>query len=61
MEQTATKIVYWYDRHTRNWIVQVKDENGYEMDYSYSGNKISRDFEIECFKKEYNLTIVEKL
>lgn len=55
------KIVYWWDRYTRTWIIQVLDEQGYEIDYSQVGDKNSRDFEIKWLQKEHNIEVVEKL
>lgn len=47
------KCITWYDRHTRSWVVQQKDENGNQVgqaDYVYT-----RD-EALTLKKEYEKT-----
>ena len=50
------KIRYWYDRFTRSWVVQVLDENNYEEESSYVGNKQDRDYEIEWLANKYGIT-----
>lgn len=32
-------IENWYDRHTRNWITQLKDADLNELECTYSGNE----------------------
>lgn len=34
-----TSIDMWYDRHSKNWVIQRKDINGYQVysaDYVYT-------------------------
>lgn len=34
----------WYDRHTRSWVVQLKDRDGNQIgDAEYVGNTHDRD------------------
>lgn len=49
----------WYDKYSRNYITQVKDENDNEIDYAYSGNAKDRDSDIKAFKEKYKGDIVE--
>lgn len=49
----------WYDKYSRNYITQVKDENDNEVDYAYSGNAKDRDADIKAFKDKYKEDIVE--
>lgn len=30
-ESKATHVDAWYDRHTRLWVVQMLDDNGYQV------------------------------
>ena len=54
------KIEYGYDRHEQSWCIRVVDEDTYDVDFeidcAYVGNKVSRDYEINWFKEEYNVT-----
>lgn len=54
-------IEYGYDRHIKSWCTIVFDNNGNQITCSYDGNKISRNFAIDFFKKEYNITKVVKI
>lgn len=39
------KIDVWYDRHTRSWVIEKKDNDGNQIcDAIYCGNKIEKDF-----------------
>lgn len=49
----------WYDKYSRNYITQVKDNEDNEIDYAYSGNSGDRDYEIQRFKDKYKDEIVE--
>jgi len=45
------KVIMWYDRYTKSWVVQVKDENDNQIgtaDYVYSRKEaviIKKDLE----------------
>ena len=54
-------IEYGYDRKVKSWCTIVFDENHNQIDCAYDGNTVSRDFSIEFFKKEYNITEVRKV
>jgi hypothetical protein len=32
MEKIPSKVERWYDRHTRSWVVQLKDDEGNQID-----------------------------
>ena len=51
----------WYDKYSKNYITQVKDNEDNEIDYAYSGNSKDRDADIEYFKGKYKDEIVEYL
>lgn len=46
------KIEYWYDRHTRSWVVMQVDEEGNQIgEAKYCGTKEERD---HIIKNYYN-------
>ena len=50
------KVEKWYDRHSRNWIVQLLDAEGNQVGnaiYVYTKGEAER--EIELLKRENNL------
>ena len=49
----------WYDKYSRNYITQVKDNEDNEIDYAYSGNSRDRNADIQTFKEKYSDEIVE--
>ncbi len=51
----------WYDKYSRNFITQVKDNEDNEVDYTYSDNSKDRDSDIQFFKDKYKEEIVEYL
>lgn len=54
-------IEYGYDRSLRSWCTIVFDKNGNQIECAYDGNINSRNWTIEFFKKEYNITKVIKI
>lgn len=54
-------IEYGWDRHVQSWCVMVLDDEHYEVESSYVGNKVSRDWQIEYFKEKYNIDEVIKI
>lgn len=51
------KIEYWYDRSSRCWITTVIDkQSNFEVDFTYDGNVVSRDYSIKEFQTKYNVT-----
>lgn len=51
----------WFDKYSKSYITQVKDEEDNEVDYAYSGNRADRDSDIDYFKNKYKDEIVEYL
>lgn len=50
------KVDRWYDRHTKSWVVQLKDEDGNQIgNATYLGLKHQAITEENRMKKEYNL------
>lgn len=54
-------IEYGYDRKVKSWVTIVFDDQGKQIEASYDGNKVTRDFVINDFKKQYNITKVVKI
>ena len=55
-DEKVTKIDAWYDRHTRDWCIQLLNKDGYQVGDSIRvGTKADRDAEVEWLKAEYNL------
>lgn len=54
------KIRWYYDRISRNWIIQVLDNNNYEIESEYCGNKNDVDFITDYFKNKYHTTDCRK-
>ena len=51
----------WYDRHTRNWVVQLKDKSGCQVgNATYVYTKDEAEREVELIKKSYGLQEVTK-
>lgn len=56
----ANKIRWWYDRYTRNWIIQVLDEEMNEIACEYVGNKNDIKYVVKCFSNQYGITDARK-
>lgn len=54
-EGIPTSIIYWYDRYTRNWIAQVLDEKGCEIENQYAGTRDDIILYCKDFSEIYNL------
>lgn len=55
------RIEYWYNRHTRDWVVQVFDNYDREQESEYCPDKAWRDSAIECYACEYNTRDIRKV
>lgn len=60
-EATRYRIEYWYDRHTRDWVIQILDNLDREVESEYCPDKAWRDAAIEHFTEKYNTTDVKKV
>ena len=55
-DTTVTQIDAWYDRYTRNHIIQLKNKDGYQVgDAIFAGNKKDRDSLVKGLKEEYGI------
>ena len=45
----------WYDRHTRSWVIQLKDESGYQI-----GNAIYVATKEEADREARNMAEIEE-
>jgi len=61
LESESFRIEYWYNRHTRDWVVQVFDNNDVEQESAYCPDKAWRDSKIKDFAKDYNTTDIKKV
>lgn len=60
-ESESYHIEYWYNRQTRDWVVQVFDNYNREQDSEYCPDKAWRDSAIQDFSKKYNTTDIRKV
>lgn len=61
VESESFHIEYWYNRHTRDWVVQVFDNHGREQDSAYCPDKKWRDSQIKEFEEKYNTNDIKKV
>lgn len=55
-DDTVVKIDAWYDRHTRDWCIQLLNKDGYQIGDAYrEGTKEGKNYMVESLKEEYNL------
>lgn len=55
-DETVVKIEAWYDRHTKDYCIQLKNKDNYQVGNSIRvGTKKDKNSEVERLKKEYNL------
>lgn len=55
-EQRPVKVERWYDRRSRNWIVQLLDEDGNQIgDAYYCYTKKEASDEEKRLKEKYSL------
>ena len=60
-ESESFRIEYWYNRHTRDWVVQVYDNNDVEQESQYCPDKNSCKTEIEYLTNKYKPTSIKKV
>jgi len=59
-ESAPAKVVYWYNRRARSWVVQLLDGEGNQIgDADYSGTESDRDWELARLKKLHPALPVE--
>lgn len=55
-DDKVTAIDAWYDRHTRDYCIQLLNADGCQVgDAVRVGNKADKDAEVEYLKAKYNL------
>lgn len=55
-DETVVKVDSWYDRHTKDYCIQLKNKDDYQVGDSIRvGTKKDKDSEVERLKREYNL------
>lgn len=60
-EQNVAVIGYWFDRHTRSWVVQLLDEYENQIgEASYCGSRQQMESEIEYLTDKYHVEVVRR-
>ncbi len=55
-DDKVVKIDAWYDRHTRDWCIQLLNKDGYQVgDAIREGTKSGKDYMVKELKEEYGL------
>lgn len=55
-DEKVVTIDVWYDRHTRDYCIQLLNAEGYQVGDSVRvGTKQDRDAEVKYLKEKYNL------
>lgn len=55
-DETVTEINAWYDRHTRDYVIEKLNKDGYQVgDVIRKPDKASKDNAVKELKAEYNL------
>lgn len=55
-DEKVVAIDVWYDRHTRDYCIQLLNADGYQVGDSIRvGTKQDRDAEVSYLKEKYNL------
>lgn len=55
-ERKVTKIEAWYDRHTRDWCIELLDDNGYAVgDCVRVVGKAEKNWVVSNMMSEYGI------
>ena len=55
-DEKVVKIDAWYDRHTRDWCIQLLNKDGYQIGDAYrEGTKEGKDPTVASLKEEYGI------
>lgn len=46
-------IEYWYDRHTKDWCIDLFDGKGNVMNTIWCGNRTSLEFELGVLERSF--------
>ena len=60
-ESESYFIEYWYNRHTRDWVVQVFDNFNREQESMYCPDKTIRDGDILYLASKYKTSDIRKV
>lgn len=60
-ESESYFIEYWYNRHTRDWVIQVFDNNEIQQESIYCPDKAIRDNELKFLASKYDTTDIRKV
>jgi hypothetical protein len=58
LESEDNKIVFidkWYDKHTKLWVIQCKNNNGDQIGNAFYAPRKSAEIEYNRLKKEYKI------
>ena len=62
MSNVPAKIVYWWNRGERSWVVALRDAEDNQIgEAQYSGTPAGRDYDLKIAKKDHPTLPVEKL
>ena len=55
-DEKIAKVDAWYDRHTKDYCIQLLNKDGYQVGDSIRvGNKLDKDIVVRELKQEYEL------
>lgn len=55
-DETVVRIDAWYDRHTRDWCIQLLNKDGYQVEDAYRvGTKDGKEAMVRDLETEYGL------
>lgn len=55
-DDKVVKIDAWWDRHSRNYIIELLNKDGYQVGNAIVvGTRTSRDFMVRELKQQYGL------
>lgn len=55
-DETVVEIDAWYDRHTRDYCIQLNNKDGYQVGDCYrAGSKAEKEHLVARLKEEYGL------
>jgi hypothetical protein len=61
-DKKPVRIDVWYDRQTRSWVGQLKDEDDNQVgNAEYAGRKSDLLYSISIWEKDFGLTLDPKL
>jgi hypothetical protein len=54
-DEKIVSIDKWYDRHTKLWIIQCLNKDGYQVGNAFYSPRKGAEIEYKRLKKEYNI------